>query len=102
MVTSQALGYPEKTDAIADFDAVIIGAGHVRPVSALRLRELGLTVRVFEAGTNVGGTWVLEPLSGRALRFRKLVLRLLVFQGIAGGMGLVRAFRRGARNRALS
>ena len=42
---------------ISDFDAIIIGAGMSGLYQLYRLRELGLRVRVFEAGTNVGGTW---------------------------------------------
>jgi len=40
-----------------DFDAIIIGAGISGMYQLHRLRELGLRVRVFEAGTGVGGTW---------------------------------------------
>ena len=40
-----------------NFDAIIIGAGMSGLYQLYRLRELGLRVRVFEAGTNVGGTW---------------------------------------------
>ena len=40
-----------------DFDAIIIGAGMSGMYQLHRLRELGLRVRVFEAGTGVGGTW---------------------------------------------
>ena len=40
-----------------DFDAIIIGAGMSGLYQLLRLRQLGLRVRVFEAGTGVGGTW---------------------------------------------
>jgi cation diffusion facilitator CzcD-associated flavoprotein CzcO len=40
-----------------DFDAIIIGAGMSGMYQLLRLRELGLKVRVLEAGTGVGGTW---------------------------------------------
>ena len=40
-----------------DFDAIIIGAGMSGLYQLYRLRELGMRVRVFEAGTNVGGTW---------------------------------------------
>ncbi len=40
-----------------DFDAIIIGAGVSGLYQLYRLRELGLTTRVFEAGSNVGGTW---------------------------------------------
>jgi len=39
------------------FDVIIIGAGISGMYQLLRLRELGLSVRVFEAGAGVGGTW---------------------------------------------
>ena len=47
------------TDAVPapDFDAIIIGAGMSGMYQLYRLRELGMRVRVFEAGTGVGGTW---------------------------------------------
>jgi cation diffusion facilitator CzcD-associated flavoprotein CzcO len=40
-----------------DFDAIIIGAGMSGMYQLYRLREQGLRVHVFEAGTGVGGTW---------------------------------------------
>jgi cation diffusion facilitator CzcD-associated flavoprotein CzcO len=40
-----------------DYDAIIIGAGMSGMYQLHRLRERGLRVRVFEAGTGVGGTW---------------------------------------------
>jgi cation diffusion facilitator CzcD-associated flavoprotein CzcO len=40
-----------------DFDAVVIGAGVAGLYQLYRLRELGLRVRTFEAGSGVGGTW---------------------------------------------
>jgi cation diffusion facilitator CzcD-associated flavoprotein CzcO len=42
---------------ILDYDAIVIGAGMSGLYQLYRLRELGLRVRVFEAGTGVGGTW---------------------------------------------
>ena len=42
---------------ISDFDAIIIGAGMSGLYQLYRLRERGLRVQVFEAGTDVGGTW---------------------------------------------
>ena len=47
------------TDAAAalDFDAIIIGAGMSGMYQLHRLRQQGMRVRVFEAGTGVGGTW---------------------------------------------
>ena len=38
-------------------DAVIVGAGFSGLYQLYRLREVGLTTRVFEAGDDVGGTW---------------------------------------------
>ncbi|HEY4045142.1 MAG TPA: NAD(P)/FAD-dependent oxidoreductase, partial [Rhodopila sp.] len=40
-----------------DFDAIVIGAGMSGLHQLYRLRALGLSVRVLEAGTGVGGTW---------------------------------------------
>ena len=39
------------------FDAIVIGAGVAGLYQLYTLRELGLRVRAFEAGTAVGGTW---------------------------------------------
>src|SRR5215469_225440 len=38
-------------------DAVIVGPGFAGLYALYRLRGLGLTARVFEAGDDVGGTW---------------------------------------------
>jgi len=45
------------TARTTDFDAIVIGAGISGMFMLYRLRELGVTVRVFETGTDVGGTW---------------------------------------------
>jgi cation diffusion facilitator CzcD-associated flavoprotein CzcO len=42
---------------LAVYDAIVIGAGISGLYMLYRLRELGMTARVFETGTNVGGTW---------------------------------------------
>ena len=44
-------------DGIERFDAIIIGAGVTGLYQLHRLRQLGLSVRVFEDGSGVGGTW---------------------------------------------
>ena len=41
----------------ADLDAVIVGAGFAGLYMLHRLRGLGFTARVLEAGSGVGGTW---------------------------------------------
>ena len=43
--------------AKADLDAVVVGAGFTGLYMLYKLRELGLSARVFEAGGDVGGTW---------------------------------------------
>jgi cation diffusion facilitator CzcD-associated flavoprotein CzcO len=52
---------PDQTSPVMapalDYEAIIIGAGMSGLYQLYRLRELGMTVRVLEAGTNVGGTW---------------------------------------------
>jgi len=49
---------PDADDKVATrHDAIIIGAGIAGLYQLYRLRELGMRVRVFEAGTGVGGTW---------------------------------------------
>ena len=44
-------------EPIGNFDAVVVGAGFAGLYMLHRLRGLGLTVRVFEAGSDLGGTW---------------------------------------------
>ena len=44
--------------AVTDFDAIVIGAGFAGLYALHKLRDqLGLSVRVYEAGSDVGGTW---------------------------------------------
>ena len=47
----------DNTNATAEFDAIVIGAGFSGLGMLNRLRELGLSARVYEAGNGVGGTW---------------------------------------------
>ncbi|MFD0656276.1 NAD(P)-binding protein [Thermocatellispora tengchongensis] len=40
-----------------EFDAIVVGAGIAGLYMLHRLRGLGLSARVYEAGDGVGGTW---------------------------------------------
>ena len=51
---SPSTGKPRQT---SDFDAVVVGAGFAGLYMLHRLRGLGLSARVFEAGGGIGGTW---------------------------------------------
>src|SRR5260370_33596894 len=57
MAASRETKTPPGAAPTLDYDAIIIGAGMSGMYQLYRLRELGLKVRVFEAGTRVGGTW---------------------------------------------
>jgi cation diffusion facilitator CzcD-associated flavoprotein CzcO len=57
MPDTQILAERPGHDQVADYDAIVIGAGISGIFMLYRLRELGMTARVFESGTNVGGTW---------------------------------------------
>ena len=48
---------PPSPASSLDFDAIIVGAGLSGMYQLYRLRELGMKARVFETGTEVGGTW---------------------------------------------
>ena len=47
-------GYLNRAETV---DAVVVGAGFSGMYQLHRLREMGLSVQVFEAGEDVGGTW---------------------------------------------
>jgi len=57
MNTSTASQATAPPAAHATYDAIIIGAGISGLYQLYRLRELGMTVRVFEDGAGLGGTW---------------------------------------------
>jgi cation diffusion facilitator CzcD-associated flavoprotein CzcO len=57
MAASHETKTPSGAAPALDYDAIIIGAGMSGIYQLYRLRELGMRVRVFEAGTGVGGTW---------------------------------------------
>ena len=57
MPDTQVLAERQDQGQVATYDAIVIGAGISGMFMLYRLRELGLTTQVFEAGTNVGGTW---------------------------------------------
>jgi len=55
------MGFSTETSSFSttapDYDAIIIGAGISGMYQLHRLRELGMRVLVFEAGSDIGGTW---------------------------------------------
>jgi cation diffusion facilitator CzcD-associated flavoprotein CzcO len=57
MIASPETQAPLDAAPALGYDAIIIGAGMSGMYQLHRLRERGMRVRVFEAGTGVGGTW---------------------------------------------
>src|SRR3989475_9182354 len=47
----------DMSEEVEQFDVIIIGAGVTGLYALYRLRQLGLSVRAFEDGGGVGGTW---------------------------------------------
>ena len=43
--------------SVTEIDAVVVGAGFAGLYMLHRLRGMGLSVRLIEAGGGVGGTW---------------------------------------------
>ncbi len=48
---------PPRLPVTSRFDVIIVGAGFAGMYQLHRLRALGMTARVIEAGSGVGGTW---------------------------------------------
>ena len=65
----------ETHKTVEHVDALIIGAGISGLYQLYRLRELGLAVRVYEAGSGVGGTWYWNRYPGA--RFMAETIRAL-------------------------
>ena len=57
MSAVQSVSGPSQSADTADFDVVVVGAGFAGMYMLYRLRGLGLSVRVYEQGGDVGGTW---------------------------------------------
>ncbi|WP_367268085.1 NAD(P)-binding protein [Reyranella sp.] len=51
-------------EPVKRYDAIIIGSGISGMYQLYRLRQLGLTARVFETGDGVGGTWYWDRYPG--------------------------------------
>jgi len=57
MTNSQINAEHSSSHIELDYDVIIVGAGIAGLYQLYQLRKMGLKVRVFESGTDVGGTW---------------------------------------------
>jgi len=53
-------------EAPASYDVVVVGAGFAGMYMLHKLRGLGMTARVYEQGSGVGGTWYWNRYPGAA------------------------------------
>ena len=72
---------PEQT---SPFDAVIVGAGFAGMYMLHRLRGMGLSVRVFEAGSGVGGTWYWNRYPGARCDVESMQLVIVSIEPMIG------------------
>ena len=75
-------------------DAVVVGAGFAGLYMLHRLRELGFSARVFEAGSGVGGTWYWNRYPGARCDVESLEYSYSVLRRAPAGVGVDRALRR--------
>ncbi|RII82407.1 NAD(P)/FAD-dependent oxidoreductase [Neopusillimonas maritima] len=47
----------QQDSAVRQFDAIVVGAGFGGVYAVYKFRQMGMSVRVLEAGDGVGGTW---------------------------------------------
>ncbi|MCW2495164.1 NAD(P)/FAD-dependent oxidoreductase [Jatrophihabitans sp.] len=64
-----AIANPTRSTDGADFDVIVIGAGFAGLYALHRLRQQGLTVRVYDAADGIGGTWWWNRYPGARVDF---------------------------------
>ncbi len=103
MVGSQAVPEKARSETSLDFDAVVIGAGVSGLYQLYKLRELGLQVRVFEAGSGVGGTWYWNRYPGARFNSESWTYGYSFSQELLEGMALAESISpRSPRPNAIS
>jgi cation diffusion facilitator CzcD-associated flavoprotein CzcO len=57
-------GLRRRGNAVVDLDVVVVGAGFSGIYAVHAFRSAGLTVKAFEAGDGIGGTWFWNSYPG--------------------------------------
>ncbi len=66
---TQTAAVPNGTPPARELDAVVIGAGFGGMYALYHLREMGLSVRVYDGAGGVGGTWWWNRYPGARVDF---------------------------------
>ena len=86
----------------AAYDAVIVGAGFAGLYMLHRLRELGFSARVYEAGGGVGGTWFWNRYPGARCDVESLEYSYSFSEELGGSGSGPSAMRRSPRSCGIS
>jgi cation diffusion facilitator CzcD-associated flavoprotein CzcO len=89
---------PAKT---TNYDAVIVGAGFAGMYMLHKLRGMGLNAHVFEAGSDVGGTWFWNRYPGARVDIESQEYSFSFSKELEGRVGMVRALRAAGRTSGL-
>ena len=79
------------TEGQNHYDAVIIGAGFAGIYILHKLRQLGLSARVYEAAAGIGGTWYWNRYPGARCDVESMEYSYEFSAEAAAGMGVERA-----------
>ena len=82
-------------------DVLVVGAGFAGMYMLYRLRALGLSAQVLEAGSGVGGTWYWNRYPGARCDVPSMEYSFSFFRGASAGLELVRSYGGSARNSGL-
>ncbi len=75
---------PNSRTPTHEVDVVVIGAGFAGLYAIHSLREQGFSLKAFESGSSVGGTWFWNTVPRRPVRRRKLGLPVPLQPGTGG------------------
>src|SRR4051794_41973411 len=86
------------TDVAEEFDVLVIGAGFAGIYQLDRLRSLGHSVKVFEAGPELGGIWYWNCYPGARVDTEGPIYQFSR-DDLWRGWGVTQLFPRGAQGR---
>ena len=86
----------------AKFDVIIVGAGISGMYMLYRMRKLGLSARVIEMGSDVGGTWYWNRYPGARCDTDTMEYSYSFDEGSPAGLGVAGTISNPARDIGVS
>ena len=90
MNESRSNGQQTNGDNVTRFDAVVVGAGFAGMYMLHKLRQMGFSAKVYEAGGDVGGTWYWNRYPGARCDVPSLTILVSVLGRTAARMAMER------------